>query len=132
MLRLDSVDALRACVFAAEEPVIEQVLTLKAATEQAVRDNPDLAQMQARAQAMAAIPSQMGTLPDPEISFNAMSLPVNTFSTRQEDMTQLGAGISLAIPFPGKLALREQAAAFEAEAAITKCHRGTLALAERS
>lgn len=106
-----------ACAFAAEEPAAGQVLTLKAATEQAVRDNPDLAQMQARAQAMAAIPSQMGALPDPEISFNAMSLPVDTFNTRQEDMTQLGAGISLAIPFPGKLALREQAAAFEAEAA---------------
>ncbi|HEY8219476.1 MAG TPA: TolC family protein, partial [Methylobacter sp.] len=105
-----------ACAWAAE-PVTGQILTLKAATEQAVRDNPDLAQMQARAQAMAAIPSQMGALPDPEISFNAMSLPVNTFSTRQEDMTQLGAGISMAIPFPGKLALREQAAAFEAEAA---------------
>jgi len=108
---------LSACALAGEEPVSGQVLTLKSATEQAVRDNPDLAQMQARAQAMAAIPSQMGTLPDPEISFNAMSLPVNTFNTRQEDMTQLGAGISLAIPFPGKLALREQAAAFEAEAA---------------
>jgi len=108
---------LSACVFAGEEPVIERVLTLKTATEQAVQDNPDLAQMQARAQAMAVIPSQMGTLPDPEISFNAMSLPVNTFNTKQEDMTQLGAGISLAIPFPGKLALREQAAAFEAEAA---------------
>ncbi len=106
-----------ACVFAAEEPVIEHVLTLKLATEQAIQDNPDLAQMQARAQAMAAVPSQMGALPDPEISFNAMSLPVNTFNTKQEDMTQLGAGISLAIPFPGKLALREQAAAFEAEAA---------------
>jgi len=106
-----------ACVFAAEQPVIEQVLTLKAATDLAVQDNPDLAQMQARAQAMAAIPSQMGSLPDPEISFNAMSLPVNTFNTRQEDMTQLGAGISQAFPFPGKLALREQAAAFEAEAA---------------
>jgi len=106
-----------ACVFAAEQPVIEQVLTLKAATDQAVQDNPDLAQIQARAQAMAAIPSQMGTLPDPEISFNAMSLPVNTFSTRQEDMTQLGVGISQSFPFPGKLSLREQAAAFEAEAA---------------
>ncbi len=105
------------CTFAAEAPATGQTLTLKAATEQAVQDNPDLAQMQARAQAMAAIPSQMGTLPDPEISFNAMSLPVNTFSTRQEDMTQLGAGISQAFPFPGKLALREQAAAFEAEAA---------------
>lgn len=118
-----------ACVFAAEQPVIEQVLTLKAATEQAVQDNPDLAQMQARAQAMAAIPSQMGTLPDPEISFNAMSLPVNTFSTRQEDMTQLGVGISQSFPFPGKLSLREQAAAFEAEAAtqnITEVRRQLL------
>lgn len=108
---------LSAGVFAGEEPVVKSVLTLKAATEQAVQDNPDLAQMQARAQAMAAIPSQMGALPDPEISFNAMSLPVNTFNTRQEDMTQLGAGISQVLPFPGKLALREQAAAFEAEAA---------------
>jgi len=108
---------LSACVFASEQPVIRQVLTLKAATEQAVQDNPDLAQMQARAQAMAAVPSQMGALPDPKISFNAMSLPVDSFDTRQVDMTQIGAGISQAFPFPGKLALREQAAAFEAEAA---------------
>ncbi len=107
---------LSVCVFAAEQPVIKDVLTLKAATEQAVQDNPNLAQMQARAQAMAAIPSQMGALPDPQISFNAMSLPVGSFDTRQVDMTQLGVGISQALPFPGKLALREQAAAFEAEA----------------
>ena len=92
-------------------------LTLQAATELVIADNPDLAQMQARAKAMAAIPSQEGTLPDPQISFNAMSLPVNSFSTRQEDMTQLGVSVSQAIPFPGKLALREQAAQFEAEAA---------------
>jgi len=95
----------------------QTVLTLQAATELVVRDNPDLAQMQARATAMAAIPSQEGTLPDPQISINAMSLPVNTFNTRQEDMTQLGVGVSQMIPFPGKLALREQAALFEAEAA---------------
>ncbi len=95
----------------------QTILTLQAATELAIQDNPDLAQIRARAQAMAAIPSQEGALPDPEISFNAMSLPVNTFNLHQEDMTQLGAGISQAIPFPGKLALREQAAAFEAEAA---------------
>ncbi len=96
----------------------QTVLTLQAATELVVRDNPDLAQMQARATAMAAIPSQEGTLPDPQISINAMSLPVNTFNTRQEDMTQLGVGVSQMIPFPGKLALREQAALFEAEAAV--------------
>lgn len=93
------------------------ILTLQAATELAIADNPDLAQMQARAKAMAAIPSQEGSLPDPQISFNAMSLPVNTFNTQQEDMTQLGVSVSQAIPFPGKLALREQAALFEAQAA---------------
>ncbi|MGZ8195130.1 MAG: TolC family protein [Methylosarcina sp.] len=95
----------------------QTILTLQAATELAVRDNPDLAQIQARAQAMAAIPSQEGALPDPQISFNAMNLPVDTFNLQQEDMAQLGVGISQAVPFPGKLALREQAAAFEAEAA---------------
>lgn len=93
------------------------VLTLQAATELAIADNPDLAQMQERAKAMAAIPSQESTLPDPQISFNAMSLPVNGFNVRQEDMTQLGVSVSQTIPFPGKLALREQAAQFEAEAA---------------
>jgi cobalt-zinc-cadmium efflux system outer membrane protein len=98
----------------AQEPA---VLTLEAAAELAVRDNPDLAQMLARARAMADIPSQAGTLPDPELSFSAMSLPVDNFNTRQEDMTQLLVGITQAIPFPGKLALREQAAAYEAAAA---------------
>ena len=107
--------ALFACSIAAGRD--QTILTLQAATELAIQDNPDLAQIRARAQAMAAIPSQEGALPDPEISFNAMSLPVNTFNLHQEDMTQLGAGISQTIPFPGKLALREQAAAFEAEAA---------------
>lgn len=92
-------------------------LTLAAATQKVAQDNPDLAQMLARAKAMAAIPSQEGSLPDPQITFNAMSLPTNSFSTRQEDMTQIGFGLSQGIPFPGKLALREQAAMYEAEAA---------------
>ncbi|MBS4050674.1 MAG: TolC family protein [Methylomonas sp.] len=95
----------------------QSVLTLAAATEKVVRDNPDLAQMLARAKAMAAIPAQEGTLPDPVVGFNAMSLPVDSFDTRPVDMTQIGFGISQAIPFPGKLALREEAAAYEATAA---------------
>ena len=93
-------------------------LTLKSATEIAIRNNPDLAQMRARAEAMAAIPPQVGTLPDPEISFSAANLPVDTFSTAQVDMTQIGPGISQAIPFPGKLALRSSVASFEAKAAF--------------
>ena len=96
----------------------QDVLTLNKVTELAAQNNPDLAQMRARAEAMAAIPSQVSTLPDPEISFNARNLPTNTFNTGQEDMTMTGPGISQAIPFPGKLALRGEAANFDAAAAL--------------
>lgn len=102
------------CIVKAEE---NNVLTLQSALSIAVQDNPNLAQIQARSEAMAAIPSQLGTLPDPVISFNALNLPVDTFDTAQENMTQLQGGISQVIPFPGKLALREQAATYLAEAA---------------
>ncbi len=91
-------------------------LTLEESINIALRDNPGLSEMQARAQAMAAVPSQVGTLPDPRISFNAMNLPMDTFDISQENMTQMQFGISQAIPFPGKLALREEAAQHEAEA----------------
>ena len=96
---------------------VPNLLTLKSAISIAVQDNPSLAQMQARSNALAAIPSQVGTLPDPLISFNALNLPVDTFDTAQENMTQMQGGISQAFPFFGKLALREQAATYQAEAA---------------
>jgi len=112
---LHMVSLLFACAVAtADQPAL---LTLQAATQKVTQDNPNLAQMLARAQAMAAIPSQEGSLPDPQISFNAMSLPVDSFNIQQVDMTQMSFGLSQAIPFPGKLALKEQAANYEAEAA---------------
>ncbi|MGY6275732.1 TolC family protein [Methylomonas sp. MgM2] len=95
----------------------QPVLSLQAATELAVQDNPGLAQINARALAMSAIPSQVGTLPDPVISFGALNLPTDTFDTRQEPMTQMLFGVSQSIPFPGKLDLSEQAAGYAAEAA---------------
>jgi outer membrane protein, heavy metal efflux system len=108
-----------ALVFACGIAIADQpdLLTIEAATQKVTQDNPDLAQMLARAQAMAAIPSQEGSLPDPQISFNAMSLPVDSFNIQQVDMTQMSFGLSQAIPFPGKLALKEQVANYEAEAA---------------
>ena len=105
-------DALKETVFPSEA-----VLTLEEAVRIALEGNPDLAEMQARYEAMAAIPSQVGTLPDPMLSFNALNFPTDTFNYRQEAMTQLQLGISQQIPFPGKLALKEEAAEFEAVAA---------------
>ncbi len=96
---------------------LASALSLSKAVKVAVADNPSLAAMRARAKAMAAIPSQVGTLPDPSLSFNALNLPVDTFSAGQEGMTQMQVGIGQAFPFPGKLGLRADAANYEAKAA---------------
>lgn len=85
-------------------------LTLNAALSRVQLDNLGLAEIQARAEAMAAIPSQAGSLPDPMISFNALNLPTDSFNVSQEAMTQLQFSISQKLPFPGKLALKESAA----------------------
>ena len=117
----------------ASEPVTgkvatEGILALDESVNIALQNNPGLAEMQARAEAMAAIPSQAGTLPDPRISFNAMNLPVDSFDIAQEPMTQMQFGISQDIPFPGKLTLREEAAGYEAEAAMNNVDEARLQL----
>ena len=94
------------------------VLSAAEAVKTAVSENPGLAEMQARFRAMSEIPSQMGTLPDPVVSFGAMNFPTDSFDRDQEPMTQLQVGISQAFPFPGKLNLREEAAEFDAQAAF--------------
>jgi len=98
-------------------PNVPEPLTLAHAVEIALQGNPGLAKISARARAMAEVPAQMGTLPDPVLSLNALNLPNDTFSLSQEAMTQLQVGIGFTLPFPGKLDLREQAAEFEARAA---------------
>jgi outer membrane protein TolC len=92
-------------------------LTLTEAEKLALEYNPALHAQNSQAQAMAAVPAQVGSLPDPTISLNAMNLPVDSFSATQENMTQMQIGLSQALPFPGKLDLRREAASFEAEAA---------------
>ncbi|VAX05772.1 Heavy metal RND efflux outer membrane protein, CzcC family [hydrothermal vent metagenome] len=96
---------------------LASALTVSASVEVAVADNPGLSAMRARAEAMSAIPSQLGTLPDPTLSFNALNLPVDTFNVGQEGMTQMQIGFGQKFPFPGKLGLREDAAGHEAKAA---------------
>ncbi|NQY26205.1 MAG: TolC family protein [Piscirickettsiaceae bacterium] len=99
-------------------PLIQlDVLTIQAALDRVQRENPSIAEMMARAEAMSAIPSQVGSLPDPILNFNTLNLPVNTFDLDQEAMTQLQFGISQKIPYPGKLALKEKIASYQADAA---------------
>jgi len=104
-------------------------LTLDDAVSMALEGNPGLAAIEARARALSEIPEQRGTLPDPQISLNFMNLPVDTFSFSQEGMTQIQLGISQMIPYPGKLALQEQAAYLEAAAAEARVEEMRLQLA---
>ncbi len=87
-----------------------------------------LASVRQRAQALAAVPPQAGSLPDPMINLGAMNLPVDSFDLAQEAMTQLQIGFAQVIPFPGKLALRREAAEREAEAAAVDVDEARLRL----
>jgi cobalt-zinc-cadmium efflux system outer membrane protein len=106
----------------------ESVLTLDQAVEHALTGNPGLAEIRARAEAMATMPSQEGALPDPTLRFGALYLPTNNFSLQQDDFTMLEVGLSQEIPFPGKLALRENIAEQEALAAADSVDEARLRL----
>ena len=94
------------------------VLAFEEARAIALSDNPGLAQMQARYEALTEVAPQQSSLPDPVVSLNAMNFPWDDFDRNQENMTQLQVGISQMFPYPGKLGLREDIAVFEAEAAL--------------
>jgi len=106
----------------------ESILTLGRAVELALTGNPGLSEIRARAEAMAAVPSQEGTLPDPALKFGALYLPTNSFNPQQDDFTMMEVGISQEIPFPGKLALREKIAEQEALAAADSVDEARLRL----
>ncbi len=95
----------------------KNLLQLQDAISEALISNPGLARMGSRAKALAQIPSQAESLPDPYLSLNARNLPTDTFNREQEPMTQLQVGIMQSFPFPGKLTLKKETAQFQAQAA---------------
>lgn len=105
-----------------------KVLTLDAAIAEGVKNNPALAAKHEKATALAEVPTQVGTLPDPRLILNTINLPVDTFAVSQEAMTQLQVGISQALPFPGKLSLREEVAALDAQVASQDIEEARLQL----
>ena len=100
----------------AQEPAEPGVLTLGAAVELALAHSPALAALDAQADALDLVPSQVGALPDPVLSLNALNMPTDTFDLDQEAMTQMQVALSQEIPFPGKRTLMRAAARHEARA----------------
>jgi outer membrane protein, heavy metal efflux system len=80
--------------------------------KEAEQNNPQILAAQRQWQAATQVPSQVSTLPDPQINVQNVSagtpLPMDGFNTIQ--MTYLGFGVSQSIPYPGKLRLRGEIA----------------------
>ncbi|SMF95006.1 Outer membrane protein TolC [Methylomagnum ishizawai] len=106
----------------------EPELTLQHAVELALAGNPGLAEIKARAQALAAVPPQAGAMPDPTFNVDLLNVPTRSFSLRQEDMTMLEFGVSQTIPFPGKRDLQRKIAEEEALAAADSVEEARLRL----
>lgn len=94
------------------------LLDLSTAQEIALSENPGIAEMQSRYEALLEVAPQQAAFPDPVIKIGAMNFPWDEFDRNQEPMTQLQLGVSQVFPFPGKLGLREDVAQFEAVAAL--------------
>ncbi len=109
----------------------EVVLNADQAVALALSHNQALAVQDAHARSVRAVAPQVGSLPGPVLSMRALNLPVDSFSSSQENMTQLQLGISQAIPFPGKLSLRASAADLLADAAMLDSDEFRLQLSSR-
>ena len=92
-------------------------LALESAVSTAIKENPNLASIQQRYEALTHVPSQVSTLPDPVVTLGAMNFASGGLSRSQEPMTQVKYGISQAFPFPGKLKIKKEIAEIIAESA---------------
>ena len=86
------------------------------ASHKALENNPNLAMINARFLALSKISVQVGALPEPTFRFNFANLPLDSFAFDQTPMTQIQIGITQALPFPGKLALKSETASILATA----------------
>jgi len=97
----------------AEERAGEQD-ALRTLVREALDRNPDLLASKFTVEAREQRVLPAGTLPDPMLSLAFSNLPVDDFALDKEPMTSRDIGITQAIPFPGKLSLKEEIARLEA------------------
>jgi len=93
-------------------------LSLRDLTSEALRDNPEIVAAQKSYEAARQRPSQASSLPDPMISFGYTSVgnPLPGAGLGTQVLSNLGVMYSQELPYPGKLRLRGEIAAKEADA----------------
>lgn len=99
-------------------PAAEKPLILHELIEEALRSSPAVRAAQKRYEAARQRPAQEGALPDPMISagWNASGNPLPGAGLGREPVANIGVMASQELPAPGKLRLRAQVAAREADA----------------
>src|ERR1700691_2693006 len=88
--------------------------------DEGARNNPDIAASMRAWRAAAQLPSQVSTLPDPQVTVQHVAVgsarPFAGYSN--SEFAYIGFGISQDIPYPGKLSLKAEAA--QRDAAVTR------------
>jgi cobalt-zinc-cadmium efflux system outer membrane protein len=80
--------------------------------DEASRNNPDIAAAMRGWRAAAQVPSQVSTMPDPQLTVQhvAVGSPRPFAGYSNSDFAYIGFGISQDLPYPGKLSLRAESA----------------------
>jgi len=101
--------------------------------DEAARSNPDIAASLRAWRAAAQAPSQVSTMPDPEVTLQhvAVGSPRPFAGYSNSDFAYIGLGISQEIPYPGKLSLRAEAAQRDAAVARAKFEAAKQAVFEQ-
>ena len=94
-----------------------QTTTLRSLLTEADSASPRIAAARSAAEGAAARVPQAGALPDPMLGIGFMNVPVSDPGLGNDMMTMTQLQLSTRLPWPGKLGLREDAAAVRAEAA---------------
>ena len=100
-------------------PLPAEPTPLAALLHEAQSANPRIAASLHASRAAEQVPTQVSTLPDPQITVQQFSVgsPRPFAGFTNSDFAYIGVGVSQDIPYPGKLRLRGEAAAKDAEAA---------------
>ncbi|HWB83066.1 MAG TPA: TolC family protein [Bryobacteraceae bacterium] len=92
------------------------VIPLTVLLQEARGHNPEILAARRAWQAAEQVPSQVSTLPDPEVTIQQLSVgsPRPFAGYQNSDFAYVGFGISQELPYPGKLKLKAEAAARDA------------------
>ncbi len=114
-------------------PGQEARLSLRELTSEAIRNNPEIVAAQKSYEAARQRPPQESSLPDPTISlgYNSVGNPLPGAGLGSEVLANAGVVFSQALPYPGKLKLKGEMAAREADAGFQQYQAVQLAVISR-